>query len=220
MSSVTVYIKPEKNTEVYTERVSLSQVADVFCQDSDIENRCKAMTLVHVHDQKAKNIVCSSLDVVKKIHGISDQIQVVNLGEIDFLISYRPQKKESSSTDVWKAAGVCLVVFFGAAFAIMTFNNDGNVTDIFQKIYQLIMGRTAQGITVLEVGYSIGLVVGVVVFFNHFGRRKLTVDPTPIEVQMRLYEDEVNSALIQNASRKEAGVDSDAPLNLSDMGQR
>lgn len=219
MSFVTVYIKPEKNTEIDTERVSLSQVADVFCQNSEIENRCKAITLVHLHDQKAKNIVCSSMDVVKKIHEISSQIQVVNLGEIDFLISYRPKKKENGGMDLLKATAVCLIVFFGAAFAIMTFNNDGDVTDIFQKIYRLVMGTAPQGITVLEVGYSVGLAAGVILFFNHFGRKKLTVDPTPIEVQMRIYEDEVNTALIQNASRKETGIDTDAPLNLSDINQ-
>lgn len=219
MSSVTVYIKPEKNTELYTERVSLSQVADVFCQDSDIENRCKAITLVHIRDGKAKNIVCSSMDVVKKIHELSSRIQVVNLGEMDFLISYRPKKKEIRAVDHLKAAAVCLIVFLGAAFAIMTFNNDGDVTDIFQKVYKLVMGYTADGVTVLEAGYSIGLVLGVILFFNHIGHRKLTVDPTPIEVQMRLYEDEVDTALIQNASRKEEGVDTDAPLKLSDLNQ-
>lgn len=219
MSSVTVYIKPEKNTEVYTERISLSQAAEVFCQDSEIENRCKAITLAHIHDKKAKTIVCSSMDVVKKIHDVSSQIQVVNLGEIDFLISYRPEKKQMGAVDHLKAAGVCLIVFLGAAFAIMTFNNDGDVTDIFQKIYQIVMGRPPAGVTALEMGYSVGLVIGVVLFFNHIGRKKLTVDPTPIEVQMRLYEDEVDTALIQNASRKEAGIDTDAPLKLSDLNQ-
>ena len=32
-------------------------------------------------------------------------------------------------------------------------------------------------------------------------------DPTPIEVQMRNYESEVNEAIIRNAERKEKGID-------------
>jgi len=59
----------------------------------------------------------------------------------------------------------------------------------------------------LEISYSVGLIVGVTLFFNHFGKRKVTLDPTPIEVQMRLYEDQVDTTVIQNASRKESGVD-------------
>ena len=34
--------------------------------------------------------------------------------------------------------------------------------------------------------------------------RRLSKEPTPIEVEMRLYEDEVNTALIQTADRNEA----------------
>jgi stage V sporulation protein AA len=61
--------------------------------------------------------------------------------------------------------------------------------------------------------------IGVILFFNHIGKHKLSMDPTPIEVQMRLYEDEVSTTLIQNASRKEAGVDPDAPPKVSDFNQ-
>ena len=74
-------------------------------------------------------------------------------------------------------------------------------------VYYLVTGVQSDGITVLEIGYSLGLMAGVLVFFNHFVKRKLTTDPTPIEVQMRLYEDEVDTTVIQNAARKESGVD-------------
>ena len=51
--------------------------------------------------------------------------------------------------------------------------------------------------------YSIGIGIGVVFFFNHFGRRKITQDPTPMEVQMRLYEDDVDSTVLEQERRKE-----------------
>ena len=41
------------------------------------------------------------------------------------------------------------------------------------------------------------------VFFNHFGGRKITEDPTPMEVEMRVYEDDVNKTLIEQEKRKE-----------------
>ena len=44
-------------------------------------------------------------------------------------------------------------------------------------------------------------------FFNHFASWKITVDPTPIEVEMRLYEENLNKTLIKNGGRKESGVD-------------
>ena len=96
---------------------------------------------------------------------------------------------------------------FGAAFAIMTFNNDANVLDVFRKIYEITTGQASDGTTPLEVGYSIGLPVGILLFFNHFTSWKFSLDPTPLEVEMRLYEENVNKTLIQNEERKEDDID-------------
>jgi stage V sporulation protein AA len=39
------------------------------------------------------------------------------------------------------------------------------------------------------------------VFFNHIGKKKITMDPTPIQVELRKYESDVADTLIENASR-------------------
>ena len=42
---------------------------------------------------------------------------------------------------------------------------------------------------------------GIILFYNHIGKRRITKDPTPIEVEMRLYEKDVNETIIDNAAR-------------------
>ena len=61
----------------------------------------------------------------------------------------------------------------------------------------------------LEICYSIGLGLGILVFFNHIGHKKVTHDPTPIQVQMRTYEQEVDTTFIENCSRKGTNIDVD-----------
>jgi stage V sporulation protein AA len=39
-------------------------------------------------------------------------------------------------------------------------------------------------------------------FYNHVGGRRLTKDPTPLEVAMRNYEQDVDKALIETAGRE------------------
>lgn len=85
----------------------------------------------------------------------------------------------------------------------MTFNNDANVTDVFQEIYRLVMGREPEGVGLLEAGYSLGLAAGILVFFNHFAAFKMNTDPTPLEVEMRLYEDNIIKTLIASGEGKE-----------------
>ena len=43
----------------------------------------------------------------------------------------------------------------------------------------------------------------VVFFFNHFGKWKITEDPTPMEVEMRAYEEQVDQTILEMENRKE-----------------
>ena len=80
---------------------------------------------------------------------------------------------------------------------------------VFQQVYELMTGQPSDGFTMLEITYSIGIAVGIIVFYNHFGGKKITKDPTPMEVEMRQYENDVNTTLIDGCNRKETSIDVD-----------
>ena len=65
------------------------------------------------------------------------------------------------------------------------------------------------GFGLMEAGYSVGLAIGILVFFNHIAVKKLNTDPTPLEVEMRLYEENICKTLIDQAGRKEKEIDVD-----------
>ena len=83
----------------------------------------------------------------------------------------------------------------------MTFNNDVDLPKLFGQLFFQFTGQESDGFTILELSYSIGVGLGILVFFNHFSGRKLTADPTPMEVEMRLYEDDVDKTLIEAGNR-------------------
>ena len=64
------------------------------------------------------------------------------------------------------------------------------------------MGKEAAGITGMEIAYSFGLAAGILLFFNHFGSKRITGDLTPIEVSMRKYEEDADRAMIEMAGRR------------------
>ena len=51
--------------------------------------------------------------------------------------------------------------------------------------------------------------MGIIVFYNHFGGKRITKDPTPMEVQMRQYENDVNTTLVDGCNREETSIDVD-----------
>lgn len=207
MSQTTVYVKLNQITQVHKKDVFLDDIADVYCSDKNAASRCKAVKIRTIREEQKKRYMGSIIDVTKKIGEIDPSIQVSSVGETDFIIDYEPAKPPRYAWEWAKAIFVSLVCFSGAAFAIMTFNNDVSVTDVFKEIYRLVMGAESSGFTILEASYSVGLAIGVGVFFNHFAKMKLNTDPTPLEVEMRLYEDNINKTLIQNDGRKESGID-------------
>lgn len=207
--SDTVFLSIKQISQVHKMDIFLSDIADVYCANRNVESRCRAIKIKGIHKDQDKSCryVGSVMDVVKKIEEIDSTIQIQNLGETDFIVDYEPEKKIRMSWQWVKTAFVCLVSFFGGAFAIMSFNNDANVSQVFGQIYEAVMGVPSEEPNILEMSYSVGLAVGIIGFFNHFSKIQVTKDPTPLEVEMRLYEDDVNKTVIQNRGRKESGVD-------------
>lgn len=203
----TVYVKLDQITELTHKDVLLKDVAQVYCRERNIQNRCSVCRIMTVNSEKKHRYVLSALDVTKKLEALDSGIEVNHIGETDFIIAYQPPSLPVQGWLWFKTICVCLISFFGAAFAIMTFNNDVSVTSVFDEIYRLVMGHEANGFTVLEASYCLGLALGIIVFFNHISAQKVNTDPTPLEVEMRLYEENISKTLIDNAQRKEQGID-------------
>lgn len=203
----TVYLNLREITEVHKKDVQVKDVADVYCSDQNIQNKCSALKVKSIREDRKKRYVENALDVIRLLETADSSVQVNNVGKVEYIIDYQPPGPPHVAWQWCKTFFVCLVCFFGAAFAIMTFNNDVNVTDVFGEVYRLVMGRESDGFTILELTYSIGLAIGIIAFFNHFAKWKLNTDPTPLEVEMRLYEDNISKTLIQNDGRKEWKID-------------
>ena len=134
-------------------------------------------------------------------------VDISNEGEKDFIIEYIPNPEKPKWINALKTVALCVVIFFGAAFTIMAFNNDVSVGDVFSKFYRQVMGKESSGVTELEICYSIGLAIGITLFFNHVGSKKITPDPTPMQVEMRKYEKDIDTTFIENAERKGHSID-------------
>jgi stage V sporulation protein AA len=221
-----VYLKAEKSIKVTKENVYLGDVFKIHSNSNILNNKLKVLLIYKFTSENVKHLeeadntkgnehkkkrnsraVISLLKVIELIHKVDADIEVISLGENDVIIEYVGEKKQKKVVAFTKIVFVSLICFFGTAFTIMAFHNDIDVTGLFEKTYALFGLAYKDGIGPLEMGYSIGLGVGIIVFYNHLGKRRITKDPTPLEVEMRIYEDDVNQTLIDNAGREGIEVD-------------
>ena len=202
-----IYIKIEQSSCVREPKLRIKEIASIYCQDPELAYQVGEIELYQFRKQENGREVFSFLRVIELIKKQCPEVEVENMGENDFIVYYKPPKKEKKFILWSKIFLICLVSFFGAGFSIMTYNNDVNTDQVFGMLYRLVMGQEANGPSILSLTYSIGLLVGVIVFFNHAAQKRLTDDPTPFQVQMRLYERDVNDTFIKGAGRKEEEID-------------
>lgn len=207
MKNTRLYIKIDKNNLVHHKIVRLKDVAKIFSPNRNITEDLYQQVLFIIKDDKKANYVFSVLKLLELIHKEYPDLEIINLGERDFIILYEPEQKEKKLWEYFKVGFVSCIVFFGAAFTIMTFNEDANVSVIFELIYKSVMGTEQVKGSILEISYAAGLPLGIIIFFNHFSKMKAGKDPTPMQVQLRLYEADLDETLIENKSREGKSID-------------
>lgn len=210
-----LYIKIDENVEVTHPRVYLQDIAELTCSNTKLLNRIRILPVVDFNQLQGVQYIISIMDLIKAIEKKEPDLQIESLGEEDFILTYHPPKKTSgkfffkkrtqtSQTPFFqklKVLFVCLVSFFGSAFSIMTFNCDADVGTLLNQIYTQVTRKPSDGFTILEITYSIGIGIGVLCFFNHFGQFKFSSEPTPLQVQMCLYEKNIDTTIIKDKQR-------------------
>ena len=202
MTKGTVYLKAEQHVEVTNPKVKLSDVMKVYSVDASLEKKVSALILLQSREKKDKDYMFSILKVVELVSKEFPEVDIKNEGEKDFIITIRYSKTSPVWLEYGKVAGVSLLCFFGAAFSIMTFNEDVSVQDVFGYLCERITGNKEVGRDTIQLSYCIGLPLGIILFYNHFAGFRVQRDPTPIQTQMRLYEEDVNRTLLRNADRE------------------
>lgn len=206
-NSVTIYINAQQNVELQSEDVYVKDIGKMTCSDAHVLAKIKAVKLHRFKKGEPKRQVISLLKVIEEIDKVCPGVSVESIGESAVMVEYINVNKHKGPLQMIKLIFVAMVSFFGTAFTIMAFHNDIGINAVFTKVYEMIMGQPGDGYGILELAYSLGLAIGIIVFFNHIGGRRITKDPTPIEVEMRVYETDVNTALIETSDREGKTMD-------------
>jgi len=201
LKSTVLYLKCEKDVETESRDVFLKDIASVTCTDKNVCARCKAIKVHHFQKDKQR-VVISVMKLIQMITKECPEVLVQSVGETDVLI----EKIGVAEYKGWRQWGkvllVCCISFFGTGFTIIAYNTEIEINEMFTKMYDVFGVESLQRINLLELSYSLGLAAGIIIFFNHIGGRRITKDPTPIEVSIKNYERDVNLALIETADRE------------------
>ncbi|TKH36177.1 stage V sporulation protein AA [Paenibacillus polymyxa] len=159
------------------------------------------LVLKRPQKQDGNLILVDMLQIISKIRDHIPGVVVESLGKPHVLVELveRPRKPSKILfVLVW------LLLFFGSALTIMNFHADVSMMEVQVRIVEMITGQKDEHPYLFQIAYSIGIGVGMIVFFNHLFKKKWNEEPTPLEVEMYLYQENVDQYVVAEEYEKMA----------------
>ncbi len=195
----TIYIRMRNRVQARLhEKIQLDAVAQIIAPESILPSLQKLV--IHEVTEKDKSIVV--IDVMKVINQISQHstsADIQTIGPAQTIIEV-----------VLKEKGVKLpffiliwfLLFFGSAMAIMNFHDDVSMKSVQEKIYTVITGMKKPKPLLFQIPYSIGLGLGMILFFNHVFQKRINEEPSPLEVEMFNYQQDLDNYVIIHENKE------------------
>ncbi|MFJ5715667.1 stage V sporulation protein AA [Neobacillus sp. NPDC093127] len=195
----TIYIRMRNRVQSKPEeKVLLKDVAQIIAPEAVLSN-LKSM-MVHQLTETDRNIVI--IDVMKVINMISTrfgELEIQTIGPAQTIIEVTYKKKGVSIPFfllIW------FLLFFGSAMAIMNFHDDVSMRSVQEKIYTIITGKKEAKPFLFQIPYSLGLGLGMILFFNHVFKKRLNEEPSPLEVEMFNYQMDLDNYVIIHENKE------------------
>ncbi|WP_307310284.1 stage V sporulation protein AA [Neobacillus driksii] len=195
----TIYIRMRNRVLAKPEEsIYLDDIAQIIAPETIIPKIKKLKVhQISVHD---RNIVI--IDVMKVIRLISNLIEnadVQTIGPAQTIVEVILKKKQMSLPFfilIW------FLLFFGSAMAIMNFHDDVSMRSVQEKLYKIITGVEDTKPWIFQIPYSIGLGLGMILFFNHVFQKRINEEPSPLEVEMFNYQMDLDNYVIIHENKE------------------
>ncbi|SFA52709.1 stage V sporulation protein AA [Anoxybacillus pushchinoensis] len=194
----TVFLKMRHRIQVQPNAtVRLGDVAQVIANERMDELR---RVPIYTVKKKDRNIVIIDvMHVMKTLLAVVPHVDVQLLGPSQTIVEVVYEKKRWGYLYV---PVVWLLLFVGSGLAIMNFHEDVSMQQVQQRLYRVITGKEVVKPLWFQVPYSLGLGLGMILFFNHFFKKRINEEPSPLEVEMFQYQQSLDQYVIMHENKE------------------
>jgi stage V sporulation protein AA len=196
----TVFIKLRHRVQVKPESVvTVGDVAQIIANDCNVTEQLKTVPLYQIQPSDKNIVIMDVMKVVRVIVERDSSLDVQTVGPSQTIIEVVYQKQRFSTAYfliIW------LLLFVGSAMAIMNFHEDVSMQEVHQRLYEMITGKKENKPLLLQIPYSLGLGIGMILFFNHVFRKRINEEPSPLEVEMFNYQQSLDQYVILHENKE------------------
>lgn len=187
-----VYLRMKKKIEINTyKQIYLKDIAYIS-STSAYQKKLDTLEIYRISKKDKNIVVIDSFLIIDHIRKIFPEIEIQLLGPEQTIIQIVKQKK---GINVWIASFVWLILFIGTAMTIMNFHYDVSMQEVQQKLHYILTGEENKFPLWIQIPYSFGLGIGTLLFFNHWFKKRFNEEPSPLEVEIHKYQQDINTYL-------------------------
>ena len=186
-----VFIQPN-------DKILLKDIAQIIAEE-DLHNQISDRVLYQADAKDRNSIIIDVMHVVEEIKKFDSMIDVQIIGPSQTIIEVVYKKRKISPIFfliIW------FLLFFGSMLTIMNFHEDVSMQDAHQRLYKIITGKSVDKPLMFQIPYSFGLGLGMILFFNHVFKKRLNEEPSPLEVEMFNYQQDLDRYVVMHENKE------------------
>jgi stage V sporulation protein AA len=194
-----VYVRMRHRVQVRPDEVvKMKHIAKILGSLSVVQT-LEETDLLQVTDEDNNIIIVDLVHMIKEIREQYPNVDIQAVGPAQTIIEVIYEKKKVS----WILfIAVWLLLFVGAAITIMNFHADVSMQTVHQKLFKIITGKDDSKPLLIQIPYSFGLGLGMILFFNHFFKKRFNEEPSPLEVEMFNYQQDLDQYVIMHENKE------------------
>ncbi|WP_058307529.1 stage V sporulation protein AA [Gracilibacillus massiliensis] len=193
MQDEKVYLRLKKKISV--ESNQLLRLGDISYLTGNINylNKVESLKIYQITEADKNVSVIDGFQLLSTLVDAYPFLTVELVGANQVIVDIKKNQKKANF-------GLILIIWLllciGSAMAIMNFHYDVSMEEVHQGLYYLLTGDKEDKPLWIQIPYSIGLGLGMILFFNHIFKKRFNEEPSPLEVEMFNYQQDLDNYLI------------------------
>src|SRR5699024_10593478 len=160
-----VYLRMKKKLILNSmQKIVLKDIA-YLSSTQEVKKRLESLPIYKITKNDKNSVVIDSFLIIEYINKelLDEEIQVIGPTRTIIHIEILPR-----FLSIVFVLVVWVILFIESAMTIMNFHYDVSMQEVQQKLHFLITGEKTEFPLLIQIPYSIGLGVGMLLFFNHW----------------------------------------------------
>lgn len=200
MNSI-LYLRMKKKTSAEAgQLIKIKDVCDLMSEEEDVLP-LQELFITRATPARGNFLVIDAIDVYRLISNHNPSLDVRHIGPTQTIVEVRTG---NARLPKWFFISfVWLILFIGSGLTIMNFHTDVSMKEVHQRIYYLITGKQEEKPLILQIPYSLGIGAGMILFFNHLFKKKFSEEPSPMDLEVFLYQETIDQYVIDHERKKD-----------------